>query len=77
MVDAAKVRIVMVCALVSAAIGAIYTYVAHDALLLGTSMGAAFGTIFPSIEIILLKGEAGAWLRRAPFPVFLAVRIAA
>jgi adenylate cyclase len=77
MVDAAKVRIVMVCALVSAAIGAIYTYVAHDALLLGTSMGAAFGTIFPSIEIILLKGDAGAWLRRAPFPVFLAVRIVA
>jgi len=76
MVDTVKLRIVLACALVSAAIGAAYAYAAHHALLLGITMGGALGSILSAVEILLFKGEAAAWLRRSPFLVFLGVRIA-
>ena len=75
MVDFVKICIVLVTALVGAVIGAGYTYVAHNALPVGLLIGAAFGSIFPSIEILLFKGDAGARLRRSPFLVFLGLRI--
>ena len=76
MIDFAEVRIVLVSAVVGAFIGAAYTFVVHHAPLVGLLIGAAFGTVFPTIEILLFKGEAGAQLRRSPFLVFLGVRIA-
>ena len=67
MVDFVKIRIVLVTALVGAVIGAGYTYVAHNALPVGLLIGAAFGSIFPSIEILLFKGTRarGSGVRRS------------
>jgi len=70
-------RIVLGVALVSALIGAAYGYVAHGALLLGFGLGAVFGALFPTLEILLFKGEAGVRLRRQPFLVSFGVRAGA
>ena len=73
----ALLRIVLVCSVVSALVGAAYGGVAHGAVLLGFLVGAALGAIFPALEILVFKGDAGARLRRSPFLVFLAARIVA
>ena len=69
-------RIVLTSALVSALIGGAYGYYAHGAFALGAVLGVVFGAVFPALEILVFKGDAGAWLRRRPFLVHFGVRSA-
>ncbi len=71
------IRVVLVSTLVSSVAGAAYGHFAHDALVTGAVVGAAFGAVFSTLEGLVFHGESGAGLRSAPFLVNLGVRVAA
>ncbi len=70
-------RIVLISAVVSAASGATYGYLAHDALATGLLIGGAFGALLALLEGGVFQGAAGARLRRSPFLVYFGVRAVA
>jgi adenylate cyclase len=71
------IRVVLMSTLVSSVAGAAYGHFAHDALVTGAVVGAAFGAVLSTLEGLVFHGEPGAGLRRAPFLVNLGVRVAA
>ncbi len=80
------VRIVLVSALASGLVGAIYGYLPHDtlahdspavdALATAAMLGAVFGAVFSALEVVVFQGVVGAGLWRSPFLVYAGVRAA-
>ena len=68
------IRIVFISAVVSAASGATYGYLAHGDVATGLLLGGGFGALLSSLEGVVFQGAAGARLRRSPFLVYFGAR---
>jgi adenylate cyclase len=73
---AASTRIILRIAAGGAVAGAVYGAFAHDQPLTGAVIGLVNGAAIPWLELVVLRGPAGASLRRLPFLVSVGVRSA-
>ena len=73
---AASTRIILRIAAGGAVAGAVYGAFAHDQPVTGAVIGLVNGAAIPWLELVVLRGPAGASLRRLPFLVSVSVRSA-
>jgi adenylate cyclase len=69
-------RLILQIAVTGAVVGAIYSSFAHHDAVTGAVIGGVNGAAIPWLEIVVLRGPAGAFLRRLPFLASIGLRSA-